>query len=78
MRERTPPPLAPAVPTVLERYWPPVRDIGAFLVGSFILIWETVAESQAQPWLVAAGFAALGVAGSGVLQRWMLGRLESK
>lgn len=72
---RRPPPEPPR----LARLWPPVRDVLAFAVGAFILIHETLVTGAAQrPWIIAAGVACLGVAGSGAAQRWLLSRLEAE
>ncbi len=50
-------------------WWPIVRDAGAFLLGAFMLVWQTVYEENAQDILVLTGFAALGIAVSGVARR---------
>lgn len=47
----------------------PWREIGSFALGSFILIWQTTFESSAQPILVGAGVALVGVTGAGAVQR---------
>ena len=60
----------------INRWWPPVRDIGAFLLGTFILIHQEVWRASAQPWLVAAGLACLGITGSGAIQRYLLSKLD--
>ncbi len=54
--------------------WPMIRDAGAFLLGVFILLWQTIAEDQADVTLVVVGFACLGVTGSGVAQRFIEAR----
>ena len=64
-------------PLILERYWPITRDIAAFILGSFLLVWQTVFEESAQTLPMLIGFAALGTTASGVIQRWLLSRLES-
>jgi drug/metabolite transporter (DMT)-like permease len=61
-------------PSLAER-WPLYRDIGAFLIGAFMLIWQTVFEENAQDILAIVGFAALGIAGSGVAQRFLADKL---
>lgn len=69
---RRPPPEPPR----LAKLWSTLRDILAFVVGAFILVHETLAPGAAQrPWIIVAGFACLGVAGSGAAQRWLLSRL---
>jgi hypothetical protein len=55
--------------------WPIYRDIGAFLIGAFMLVWQTVFEENAQDILAIIGFAALGIAGSGVAQRFILSKV---
>lgn len=58
--------------TVAERLWPLLRDIGAFLIGSFMLIQQTLLQGRGQPpseLLVIVGVALLGVTGSGIAQR---------
>jgi len=65
-------------PSWLSRNWPAIRDVAAFFVGAFLLIHQEVARPHAQPWLVAAGVACLGITGSGAVQRWLLSRLDSE
>lgn len=72
------PPSEPFSPRIAQM-WPLYRDIGAFVLGSFMLIWQTVFEENAQAILVLTGFGALGIAGSGVAQRILAQRfLEEK
>ena len=71
---RPPPPEPPR----LVRAWPPARDVLSFAIGAFILLHETLDGKPAQPWLVATGFACLGIAGSGAAQRWLLTKFEEK
>jgi hypothetical protein len=60
--------------------WPLARDIGAFLIGSFILVEQTLqpvlfgVESNTIAFVV--GFACLGITGSGIAQRWLSKRME--
>lgn len=56
--------------------WPVYRDIGAFVLGTFMLVWQTVFEENAQEILVLTGFASLGIAGSGVAQRFLRTKLD--
>ena len=51
--------------------WPTIRDALAFLLGNFILLWQTVAEENPNLELVLAGFACLGITGSSVAQRFL-------
>lgn len=57
--------------------WPFVRDVLAFLLGTFILLWQTVARDQADTTLTVAGLVCLGVTGSGLAQRWIEARLPT-
>lgn len=50
-------------------FWPFVRDVGATMMGAFILIDQTVIAKSAQTILVVAGMALLGVPASGLAQR---------
>ena len=54
-----------------RRLWwlPDVKELGAFLLGSFILVYETVYAPQVEIILVVAAVAMMGVLGSGVAQR---------
>lgn len=52
------------------RWWQfPWREIASFILGAFILVWQTVLEQQAQALLVGAGVALIGVTTSGAIQR---------
>ena len=53
-----------------------VHDGAAAMLGAFILVWETIAESRAQNVLVAAGLGLWGITASGVLQKAADKRLE--
>jgi hypothetical protein len=61
--------------------WPLIRDVGAFLVGSFILLEQTLqpvlfgVESNTIAFVI--GFACLGITGSGIAQRWLSKKLDS-
>ena len=55
---------------VRPKWWQfPWREIWAGSLGGFILLWQVVVEDHAQPLLVGAGLALLGVTGSGAVQR---------
>lgn len=54
---------------VVESWWPLARDIAAFLLGSSILLWQTVVEQEAQAVLVTAATALLGLPIVGQVQR---------
>lgn len=56
-------------------WWPKLRDVGGFTLGSFILVWQTVYETSAQIVLVVAGIALLGVPASAKASRWLEERL---
>lgn len=60
-----------------ERCWPLFRDAGAFGLGTFILVWQTVFEASAQVILVVAAFACLGITGSGIAQRILRQKIEN-
>ncbi len=47
----------------------PWREIGSFTLGAYVLVWQTSFESSAQPILVGAGCALVGVVGTGAIQR---------
>ena len=49
--------------------WGKVRDAAAFMLGTFILLWQTVAEDSPSVILAVIALACLGVTGSGVAQR---------
>lgn len=52
------------------RWWQlPWREIVAVVVGAAMLMWQTVAVDSAQPALVGAGLALIGVGGVGSAQR---------
>lgn len=52
------------------KWWQfPWREIGSFLLGSFILLWQTTLEERPQALLVGAGLALVGVTGAGAIQR---------
>lgn len=59
-----------------ERYWPLIRDIGAFFLGAFILVDQTVVAKTAQTILVVIAFACLGITGSGIAQRWLRSKYD--
>lgn len=61
-----------------KRLWwvPELKEVGAFLIGSFILIYETVYSSHVDTILVLAGVAMMGVLGSGIAQRALRKLLE--
>jgi len=57
-------------PEQRPKWWQfPWREMGSFALGAFILIWQTSIETQAQPILVGAGVALIGVTGTGAVQR---------
>lgn len=60
-----------------ESAWPLARDVCSFVLGAFILLHQTVWVETAQPWLITAGYACLGLAGSGRVQRWLSQRMEN-
>lgn len=52
------------------RWWQfPWREIGSFVLGAFLLIWQNSLEDHPQPILVGAGLALIGVTGTGAVQR---------
>lgn len=54
-----------------RRLWwlPDVKEALAFVLGAFILVYETVYASKVEIILVVAAVAMMGVLGSGVAQR---------
>jgi hypothetical protein len=56
-----------------EAWWPLLRDMGCFGLGSGILIAQ-VLEQTPEPVLVGAGLALIGVTGTGRVQEWAKGR----
>lgn len=74
-RRRSPPSRRPSV---LEQQWPFVRDVGATLIGAFILVEQTIFTAKAQTVLVVAGLALLGVPASGVAQRILARYLDAE
>lgn len=63
-----------------RRLWwlPDVKELGAFLLGSFILIYETVFAVKPEIILVVAAVAMMGVLGSGVAQRALRRLIEDE
>lgn len=57
------------------RRWPFVRDTLAFILGAFILLWQTVQREESDVTLVVVAFACLGITGSGIAQRVIESRL---
>lgn len=53
------------------RLWwlPGLKEVLAFLLGTFILVYETVFAPRVEIILVVAAIAMMGVLGSGVAQR---------
>ncbi|HZW09006.1 MAG TPA: hypothetical protein VFF69_03805 [Phycisphaerales bacterium] len=51
--------------------WPVIRDALAFLLGVFILLWQTVQRDASDVTLVIVGFACLGITGSGIATRFI-------
>lgn len=56
-----------------EAWWPLLRDMAAFALGSGILISQSVI-TRPEPVLVGAGLALIGVTGTGRVQEWARGR----
>lgn len=54
----------------------PWKEIGSFVVGTSILLWQTALEDEAQLILVGAALALMGVTGAGTVQRALRRRLE--
>lgn len=54
------------------------RELGTFLIGAFILLWQTVAEPQPEPWLVIAGLALMGEPGIRAVQSVLQGRMNGR
>lgn len=54
---------------ILIRWWPPIRDIAAGMLGLFILYHEEVTAAHGDAFKIGAGIALLGIAGSGVAER---------
>lgn len=48
---------------------PKVKELIAFVIGTTIVLHQTIFAKQAQTILVVAGLALMGVLGSGVAQR---------
>lgn len=47
----------------------PWHETFSFILGAFMLIWQTALEDQKSALIVGAGLALCGVAGSGAIQR---------
>lgn len=58
-----------------EAWWPLLRDMGAFGLGSGVLVSQVLAVTP-DPMLVGAGLALIGVTGTGRVQEWAKGRRE--
>lgn len=63
-----------------RRLWwlPELKEALAFVLGSFILIYQTVFASRVEVILVVAGVALMGVLGSGVAQRALKRLIEDE
>ena len=55
------------------KWWGQTRDIVAFVLGCGLLVFEATKE-HSDPAIIVAALACLGVVGSGVLTRWLVGR----
>lgn len=62
-----------------RKLWlPEVKETLAFVLGSFILIYQTVYAAKVEVILVVAAVAMMGVLGSGVAQRALKRVLEDE
>lgn len=58
-------------------WWlPGAKEVVAFMLGVFILVYETVFATHVEVTLVAAAVALMGVLGSGVAQRVLAKLIE--
>lgn len=60
----------------VEAWWPIIREIAAFGLGVFLLVWQNSLESSAQIPIVTAGAALVGVPVVGAFQRALRSRDE--
>lgn len=52
------------------KWWQlPWREIASFVLGAFLLVWQTVLEQHAQALIIGAGLALCGVTAAGAIQR---------
>lgn len=56
-------------------WWPVLRDMGATVLATFVLVWQTVFEATAQAVLVAAALALYGIPASSSLTRYLARKL---